>query len=226
MSNKKKYSINSIFGPTIQGEGALIGTPCMFLRFASCNLWDGKEQHRSLSVCKICDTDFSKQFNMTADEIAEKLQEYKGVVDWLIITGGEPLLQLDDFLLGKLHGDWKINLETNGTLPLPPMKYNYTKLHCYMGKNKFDHISFSPKTPPEQLGIDFIDRVECDSLKILFPDDMGLLEHYLDFPATQKFLQPIEKDGQVNWSAVVKKLFELGGDWRLSPQLHKLIGVE
>ena len=89
------YLIHTIFGPTIQGEGALMGTPCAFLRLSKCNLWDGKEESRHLAECKICDTDFLEYKKMTAGQIVSELKFYKNYAEWLVVSGGEPLLQFD-----------------------------------------------------------------------------------------------------------------------------------
>ena len=195
------YLVHEIFGPTVQGEGALIGTPCVFLRFSKCNLWDGREETRQFAECKICDTDFFSYTKMTGKEIVNKLKPYKNYANWLVVSGGEPLLQFDFNLARQLYSDWHICLETNGTQPL-----NFD----------VDHISFSPKTRRDKIRIE-----QCDSLKILWPDPLGLLKEFDSFPAQHRFLQPI--DCQV--TPVLDKLYELGGRYLLSPQLHKYIGV-
>ena len=193
--------VNKIFGPTVQGELALIGTPCAFLRFSKCNLWDGREENRHLAECKICDTDFLEYKKMTAEQIVKKLKTYRNYAEWLVVSGGEPLLQFD-FNLASQLGEWKICVETNGTQAID---------------FDVDHISFSPKTKKESIKLK-----KCDSLKILYPDPLGLLREFDSFPAKKRFLQPI--DGQI--SSTLDKLYELGGRYALSPQLHKYIGVQ
>mgnify|MGYP003153207034 FL=1 len=168
------YSVNNIFGPTIQGEGDLQGTPCVFLRFSGCNLWSGLEKDRHMAVCKICDTNFAKGVEMSANEIVGTFKTYIGEAEWIVISGGEPLLQLDDELLDLLHADdWLINVETNGT-------FNITN-------RDVEHISFSPKTSRNQIKLE-----RCDSLKILWPDYEHLIKEYADYPARHKFLQPTD----------------------------------
>ena len=195
MNIKGRYKVKEIFGPTLQGEGHLIGTPCAFLRFADCNL-----------SCSFCDTDFAGGEYMSGNEILAALNKYKGKVEWLVITGGEPLMQLNRLLIDALHTDgWKINVETNGMFRLD---------------RPVDHISFCPKVEPHKIRLDF-----CDSLKILWPDPKDLLIKFMDFPATHRFIQPIE-DGHGFNKSVVDVLYEMRGEWRLSPQLHKLIGVK
>ncbi|MAK37117.1 MAG: hypothetical protein CMC15_13265 [Flavobacteriaceae bacterium] len=195
------YLVNKIFGPTVQGEGALIGMPCAFLRLSQCNLWDGREDNRHLAECKICDTDFLESKKMTANQIVKELKSYKNYAEWLVVSGGEPLLQFDFNLASQLD-EWKICVETNGTQAID---------------FDVDHISFSPKTKKECIKLK-----KCDSLKILWPDPLGLLQEFDSFPAKKRFLQPIE--GQVN--STLNKLYELGGRYVLSPQLHKYIGVQ
>jgi|15BtaG_2_1085339.scaffolds.fasta_scaffold24921_2 organic radical activating enzyme len=195
-----KYKIKDIFGPTIQGEGALMGTPCAFLRFSKCNLWDGREESRHLAECKICDTDFLEYKKMTAEQIVKKLKPYRNYAEWLVVSGGEPLLQFDFNLASQLD-EWKICVETNGTQAID---------------FQVDHVSFSPKTKMERIKLK-----KCDSLKILWPDPLGLLQEFDSFPAKKRFLQPI--NGQI--SSTLDKLYELGGRYLLSPQLHKYIGV-
>ena len=187
------YLIHEIFGPTIQGEGALIGTPCVFLRFSQCNLWDGREETRQFATCKICDTEFLSYTKMTAREIVDKLKTYKQYANWLVVSGGEPLLQFDFELVRQLYSDWQICLETNGTQSL---------------EFDVDHLSFSPKTLLNEIRIK-----RCDSLKILWPDPLGLLKEFDSFPAQHRFLQPI--DCQIK--PVLDKLYELGGRYVLSP---------
>lgn len=196
-----RYLVNTIFGPTVQGEGALIGTPCAFLRFSRCNLWDGREENRYLAECKICDTDFLEYKKMTANQIVSELKFYKNYAEWLVVSGGEPLLQFDFNLASQLK-DWKLCIETNGTQAID---------------FEVDHLSFSPKTKKERIKLK-----KCDSLKILWPDPLGLLQEFDSFPAKKRFLQPI--DGQVN--STLDKLYELEGRYVLSPQLHKYIGVK
>ena len=191
----KIYKIKEIFGPTLQGEGNLVGTPCVFLRFADCNL-----------SCEFCDTDFDGGEYMSATAILTALDKYKGNVKWLVITGGEPLMQLDSLLINALRSNgWLINLETNGMYRLP---------------QPVDHISFSPKVQRHSIKLEY-----CDSLKILWPDTLNLLKDFMDYPATHKFIQPIDR-GLGFDKNVIDVVYTMRGDWRLSPQLHKLIGVK
>ena len=121
------YSVKEIY-LTIQGEGVQAGVPAVFLRFSGCNLWSGREVDRKGAICKFCDTDFigingvnGGKFN-TADELAEVVEKIglKRSQRWVVCTGGEPLLQLDNALIQALHSkNFKIAVETNGTIKAP-----------------------------------------------------------------------------------------------------------
>ena len=125
------YSVKEIF-PTLQGEGAHAGRAAVFCRFSGCNLWSGREEDRATAICQFCDTDFigvdgigGGKFSI-AGELASAIEaawlttaagrHYR----YVVFTGGEPLLQLDEALLQALHAlQFEIAVETNGTLPLP-----------------------------------------------------------------------------------------------------------
>lgn len=209
MGMEKTYKVKEIFGPTIQGEGGLIGQVVVFLRLSGCNQWDGRPETRAASQCPFCDTDFLGGDRMTADEIGQKLDDMDTAARWVVISGGEPMLQLDQGLVDNLHDrGWQINVETNGTVYKPLL-------------HSIDHISFSPKTGLEEIEIEW-----CDSIKLLYPNDHIEIEDYLEFPAREKFIQPVFSDSHQIDMKAVDYLLNLGGEWRLSPQLHKLIGVE
>src|SRR6185295_10662444 len=127
------YTVNEIYY-TLQGEGAHTGRPAVFLRFAGCNLWTGREEDRASAVCRFCDTDFvgtdgagGGKFG-SADQLARAvLQAWPAdgsaglsAHRFVVCTGGEPLLQLDDPLLAALHAlGFRVAVETNGTQPVP-----------------------------------------------------------------------------------------------------------
>ncbi len=114
----KTYRVKSIFGPTLQGEGSFSGTCTLFLRFAGCNRWSGLEKDRAKSFCKFCDTDFREGESLTAEKIVERLDALGGPKR-VVITGGEPTLQLDFELLSRLKASgYETHLETNGSRPL------------------------------------------------------------------------------------------------------------
>ena len=202
-----KYRVNSIFGPTIQGEGAMTGIKTHFLRFSGCNMWSGKPEDREASTCPFCDTDFLNYETLSSMEIVSKLNSL-GSCDWVTVTGGEPCLQFDQNLLSDLiNDDFKISIETNGTI-LP--KFNVFEVA---------HMAISPKAPWKDLKI-----LHCHSLKILWPAIHPEItpEAFMDFAAKNKYIQPLSE----NFKAAVDKVLELGEPWRLGPQLHKIIGVE
>src|SRR5215831_4150823 len=118
------YAVKEIFY-TLQGEGANTGRPAVFLRFSGCNLWSGREADRAQAICQFCDTDFvgGTKFTSAAELAEEVASQWFGngpSQRFVVITGGEPLLQLDEPLIAKLHAvGFKIAIETNGTLAAP-----------------------------------------------------------------------------------------------------------
>ncbi len=206
------YAVKEIFY-TLQGEGTHAGRPAVFCRFAGCNLWSGREEDRANSTCQFCDTDF---VGVTGDgggrfatgaELAEACRaaaEGTGC-DFVVLTGGEPMLQVDGELIDALHAQgFTIAIETNGTLPVP---------------RAIDWICVSPKT-----GADLKQR-SGDELKLVFPqaglDPEALLE--LAFP--NRYLQPMDgPDAAVNTQKAIAYCRAHPG-WRLSLQTHKLLGI-
>jgi len=211
---EKVYRFKSIF-QSIQGEGILMGTWCWFLKFAGCNM---------VPKCNFCDVDWqlSKQdLIMTKEEIMTYLENNDDYnTKWLILTGGEPLLFLDDDLVDLLKTKYSISIETNGTIPLGSLI------------DKIDHIVMSPKVLPSKVKLE-----KCHTLKILypFPLETGLINQQMDpvqwknFPSDYKFVQPLNiptipiKDMT---KMAITKVAQLGGDWRISVQLHKFLGIE
>ena len=151
------YSIKEIFY-TLQGEGLRAGRPAVFCRFAGCNLWSGREADRSQAVCQFCDTDFVGTNGtlggkyLTAQTLAERIasQWPAGQAHrYVVLTGGEPLLQVDDALINALHNqDFEVAVETNGTIVAPA---------------GIDWICVSPKA-----GTEWIQR-SGDELKLVYP---------------------------------------------------------
>nr|BFD67527.1 7-carboxy-7-deazaguanine synthase [Bdellovibrio sp. HAGR004] len=207
----KTYQVKSIFGPTIQGEGSHVGTCVLFLRFAGCNRWSGLEKDRARSFCRFCDTDFRGGNPMTAQGIAAALNDLSGPKT-VVITGGEPTLQIDkDLLLTLRENGFAIHLETNGSKSLGELL------------PLIDHVTMSPKQGRAQTKLE-----SCDDLKILFPlsDPLVTPDAFSDFPAKQKFLQPIAEDGyEINRDETLAFIFRRP-EWRLSLQTHKILGVE
>lgn len=182
----KKYRVNEIFY-SLQGEGFYTGTPAVFLRFSGCN-----------RKCDFCDTSHESFEEMTAEEIALKISEFPS--RHLVITGGEPTLQLDSDLLRAIKAHrFYVQIETNGTRPVPV---------------EVDWVTCSPKEAPWE-----IDRI--DELKIVYQgqdaEQIALL-----LPATHHFLQPLSGK---NISETVNYCLK-HPRWRLSLQTHKLINIQ
>lgn len=183
----KTYKVNEIFY-SLQGEGFYTGIPAVFLRFAGCN-----------RRCAFCDTDFDDFELLSADEITERVCAYPA--RHIVITGGEPTLQLDNELIGKLKQRGKyLQIETNGSLPIPA---------------GVDWVTCSPKAKPWK-----IDRT--DELKIVYEgQDVEEIASY--FPGTNmRFLQPCSG---VNIKETVDYILK-NPKWRLSLQTHKLIDIK
>lgn len=210
------YTVKEIFF-SLQGEGAQVGRPAVFCRFAGCNLWSGLEKDRSSALCPFCDTDFvgtdspgggtyqgSEDLAAAIDSLWPETGK-SNAVKLVVCTGGEPLLQLDDSLLSALHERYfEVAVETNGTR-IPP--------------EGLDWISVSPKA-----GADLKLRTG-NELKLVFPQK-GLtpesLQH-LDFGYF--FLQPMDgPDFEANKSKTVEYVLANPG-WRLSLQIHKILGI-
>jgi organic radical activating enzyme len=209
------YRVKSIFGPTLQGEGLHAGMPCVFLRLAGCNAWDGREETRAASACPYCDTDFRGGDAMELADILAGLRALAPNARALgcVLTGGEPLLQADAALLDGLGGAFAwVDIETNGTRVCPPRPTNVA-------------VSCSPKAVRGQPIV-----VEPDWWKVLIPDQEAFLERALA-SGRPVFVQPTCPDegpsGSRYW-ANLKRCVELcyQRGCRLSLQVHKYIGVE
>lgn len=211
------YTVREIYY-TLQGEGAQTGRPAVFLRFAGCNLWSGRERDRAGAVCNFCDTEFvgtggpgGGKFS-TADELASAVRKAwpgddDGATPYVVCTGGEPLLQLDAAAIESLHrAGFEIGIETNGTLPAPA---------------GIDWICVSPKANAT------LELTSGDELKLVYPqreiDAQPVRFESLAF--THFFLQPLDNEQQAgNIQATVRYCMQ-HPQWRLSLQTHKLIGI-
>lgn len=211
------YSVKSIFGPTIQGEGLHSGQPCVFLRLSGCNAWDGRTETRAASACPYCDTDFRDGQRL---ELAAILSQLTALIPptasssmGCVLTGGEPLLQADSDLLTALGAAFAwVDIETNGTRPCPSRPSNV-------------FVSCSPKYISTQPL-----RVEADWWKILIPDQQRFLEQALA-SGRPVYVQPTCPDDGPHGQAYADHLatclqlcYQRG--CRLSLQIHKYIGVE
>ena len=201
------YTVKEIF-PSLQGEGIQTGRKAVFLRFTGCNLWTGRDLDRSKAVCAFCDTDFvgGTPFADAAGLAQTVAQCWNGDGPRLVvITGGEPALQIDSALIDALHRlHFQIAIETNGTLPLP---------------DGLDWICVSPKA-----GTELAIR-QGDELKVVFPqpglDPVGL--ESLDF--THFLLQPMDGPNQPDALRQTIDYCLHHPIWRLSLQTHKMIGL-
>ncbi len=208
----KKYWIKEIFGPTINGEGSKAGEVVKFLRFAGCNRWSGKPEHKAQSVCWYCDTDFVGGDSMLPEEIVLAL-EALGPIKKVVISGGEATLQLDEEILDALiSAGFRLYLETNGSRPL-----HYLRRY-------FEHVTMSPKQSFEKTKLE-----SCDDIKLLFPyiTDEITISNFDKFLANNKYLQPVEIEGNYQMNALrASEVLYHNPDWKMSVQLHKVIGVK
>jgi len=207
------YSVKEIF-LTLQGEGGQAGRPAVFCRFSGCNLWTGREEDRAGAVCTFCDTDFvgtdgegGGKFR-TADDLASAVAAaWTGPAEnrLVVITGGEPLLQLDAPLVDALHAaGFSIALETNGTLPVP---------------DGVDWICVSPKAQAE------IVQRRGQELKLVFPQKDVDPARFEGWDFERFYLQPLDgPDREAATRAAIAYCLE-HPRWRLSVQTHKYLGI-
>ena len=213
----KKYKIKSCFGPTIQGEGSSAGLVVIFLRFSGCNRWSGEIKHKQNSFCSFCDTDFLGGELLSTDEILIKINFIRGErgPKNIVITGGEPMLQLDEELCSALYNSgYSLYLETNGSIDFKDQAYKYIK-----------NITVSPKQSKEDTKI----RV-CNDLKLLYPlGDKNLNpENFYGFLPTIEnyYLQPLMDEQYLRNVNLLLDYVYKNNQWKVSLQLHKILGVE
>jgi 7-carboxy-7-deazaguanine synthase (Cx14CxxC type) len=211
----KGYKVKEIFY-TLQGEGAQSGRPAVFCRFSGCNLWSGREKDRSTAICRFCDTDFVGMDGEnggkypTSESLAEKIAslwpDFSGKnKPYVVCTGGEPLLQMDEALVQALHEKgFEIAVETNGTI-LPP--------------EGLDWICVSPKA-----GTDLI-LVQGNELKLVFPQKGAEPELYTDLEFDYFFLQPMDGPLQQVNTTLTLDYCKNHPQWRLSLQSHKILQI-
>jgi 7-carboxy-7-deazaguanine synthase len=208
------YAVKEIFY-TLQGEGANAGRPAVFCRFTGCNLWTGREADRAKAVCQFCDTDFVGTDGVgggrfpTADALARACRATcagNGVGEILVVlTGGEPMLQVDQELVDALHAQgFTIAIETNGTLPV---------------LDTIDWICVSPKAGAE------LKQSSGHELKLVYPQADIDPAQYLGLAFEHRFLQPMDgPDREANTRSAIAYCKANPG-WRLSLQTHKMLGI-
>jgi 7-carboxy-7-deazaguanine synthase (Cx14CxxC type) len=208
------YSVKETF-LTIQGEGGQAGRPAVFLRFAGCNLWSGREQDRASAVCTFCDTDFVgtdgdgggkfADAGALADHVAAFWIGREGDPRLVVCTGGEPLLQLDDALIAALKArGFEIAVETNGTIAAP------------VG---IDWICVSPKAAAPVV------QTTGQELKLVYPQPLAMPDRFEDLAFDRFWLQPMDGPDQAANTAAAIDYCLAHPKWRLSVQTHKYIGV-
>ncbi len=208
------YQVKEIFR-TLQGEGAQAGRAAVFCRFAGCNLWSGREEDRATAQCRFCDTDFIGTDGQGGGKF-ETPQALAAAIAWawggtardhayVVFTGGEPLLQLDEALLEALHEEgFACAVETNGTLAPP---------------EGIDWVCVSPKAGTDLMAL------AGDELKLVFPQE-GLDPARLEKLAfSHFFLQPMDGPRLAEYTAAAIAYCQTHPRWRLSLQTHKFIGL-
>ena len=211
------YSVKEMYY-TLQGEGAQTGRPAVFLRFAGCNLWSGREAHRADAICRFCDTEFvgtdgpgGGKFE-TAAVLADAVRRQWPEADvatrpYVVCTGGEPLLQLDEAAIAALHeAGFEVGVETNGTVAAP---------------SGIDWLCVSPKGNAELV------QQRGNELKLVYPQVEAAAQPaiFAGLPFEHFFLQPLDDpQREENTQAAIAYCLE-HPRWRLSLQTHKYLGI-
>lgn len=207
------YAVKEMF-LTLQGEGMQAGRRAVFLRFAGCNLWSGREVDRASAICRFCDTDFVGTDGAgggkfaDADAIAAAVSAFWGPGEacrYIVLTGGEPMLQVDDSLVDALHAaGFEIAIETNGTLPVHP---------------GIDWVCVSPKAGSEVV------QKSGNELKLIWPQAGSDYETMEGWTFDHWLIQPLDDPDAVrNVEAAIAFVMERP-QWRLSLQTHKALGL-
>ncbi|MBA2777611.1 7-carboxy-7-deazaguanine synthase [Billgrantia kenyensis] len=212
------YQVKEAFY-TLQGEGAQTGRASVFCRFAGCNLWSGREQDRASAACTFCDTDFvgtqgqnGGRFTTAAalaKHLAAQWPEASGGTPYVVFTGGEPLLQLDEALIEAMHErGFEVAVETNGTLPAP---------------EGIDWLCVSPK------GASALALTAGDELKLVYPQPEAPPERFTQLAFRHFFLQPMGTEALGSGSDHLGATLDYcltHPRWRLSLQTHKITGID
>lgn len=206
------YKIKEIYY-TIQGEGANSGRPAVFVRFSGCNLWSGREKDRASAICRFCDTEFvGGRIYLTAQAIAYEIEKHwpnyarSASQPFVVLTGGEPALQVDDAIISELRSRrFYIAIETNGTVSLPQ------GIHW---------VTVSPKSGT-QLVI-----VEGNELKLVWPQADITPETYQHMQFEKFYLQPMDGPNRSLHEQIAARYCLDHPAWSLSLQTHKYLGIK
>ncbi|WP_313535654.1 7-carboxy-7-deazaguanine synthase [Sphingomonas sp.] len=207
------YAVKEMF-LTLQGEGVNAGARAVFVRFAGCNLWSGREEDRATAVCRFCDTDFVGIDGLGGGRFADAatlvsaVEGHWGPGDerrFVVLTGGEPMLQIDDALVEALHArGFRIAIESNGTLPVHP---------------GIDWVCISPKAGSA------VAQRRGDELKLVWPQAGTDLEAIEGWDFAHFLIQPMDSaEVEANARAAIAVAMERPR-WRLTLQTHKMLGL-
>jgi 7-carboxy-7-deazaguanine synthase (Cx14CxxC type) len=207
------YKVKEIYY-TLQGEGFHTGRPAVFCRFSGCNLWSGREEDRHKAICKFCDTDFwgmdgTNGGRYTAETLAKKIIELWPAEGqgqpYVVCTGGEPLLQLNETLIDAFHEvGLEVAVETNGTIAAPA---------------GLDWICMSPKAGTE------IVLTKGNELKLVYPQAGAEPEKYEDLDYDHFFLQPMDSPEAAKNTKLTLEYCLKHPKWSLSLQTHKILEI-
>lgn len=206
------YAVKELYY-TLQGEGAQAGRAAVFLRFAGCNLWSGREEDRAGAVCTFCDTDFVgvdgpgggrfAEADALADAVAA--QWPGGGKPYVVCTGGEPLLQLDAALIDAFHArGFEVGVETNGTIAAP---------------DGLDWICVSPKAAAPVV------QTSGHELKLVYPQALARPERFEGLAFEHFLIQPMDGPDRDANTAAALAFVRANPRWRLSVQTHKMLGI-
>ena len=211
------YSVKEIYY-TLQGEGKQSGRPAVFLRFSGCNLWSGREQDREMAICRFCDTDFvgtkgadGGKYKKASDLVelvkSKWPSDRNNIRPYVVCTGGEPLLQLDDELIEVFHQhSFEVGVETNGTIIAP---------------DNIDWLCVSPKANS------ILKQMSGNELKLVYPQiEVNAQPNFFqELEFEYFFLQPMDGDNIENNTKLAIEYCLKNPQWRLSIQSHKIIGI-
>ena len=228
------YRVKEMFY-SLQGEGAQSGRASVFCRFSKCNLWNGREEDRANAVCNFCDTDIvgtdgqnggtfdnpqslaaaiNDLWNSGQPAGASSASVYQRIKPYVIFTGGEPLLQLDEALIDQMHQlGFEVGVETNGTRPAP---------------KGIDWLCVSPKADAEVV------LKHCNEVKLVFPQSLAPPERFDDIQAQHYFLSPMadhaiiagRDEKKANNMRLATEYCLAHPQWRLTLQMHKILGID